>query len=133
MLKLTYCLTRRPNLSREEFQAYWRDTHAPLVHAAAEALGIRRYVQSHSMDTPLDTLVRETRGLETADYDGVAELWYDTIEALVAATQTEEGGRHGAILAEDEAKFIDFSRSRLFFGHENIVVESPEPVKPGHS
>ncbi|WP_299328810.1 EthD domain-containing protein [Parasphingopyxis sp.] len=122
MLKLTYCLTRRSDLTREAFQTYWRETHAPLVHAAAAALGIRRYVQSHTADTPLDAPVRESRGLDPADYDGVAELWYDSIDALVAATQTEEGARHGAILAEDEANFIDFSKSRLFFGAENVVV-----------
>jgi acyl-CoA dehydrogenase len=31
MVKLIFCLHRRPELSREQFQAYWRDRHAPLV------------------------------------------------------------------------------------------------------
>ncbi len=122
MLKLTYCLVRRAEMSREEFQAYWRGTHAPLVQTAGEALGIRRYIQAHTTPTALDVAVREGRGLDPNDYDGVAELWYDSEEALVAAGATEEGRKHGAILAEDEANFIDFSRSRLFFGEENVVI-----------
>ena len=39
MIKLTFCLRRLPHLSREEFQAYWRETHAPLVAERAEVLG----------------------------------------------------------------------------------------------
>lgn len=122
MLKLTYCLVRREEMSRQEFQSYWRGTHAPLVRAAASALGIRRYVQSHTVASGLDQSVREGRGLDPSDYDGVAELWYDSEQALIAAGETGEGRKHGAILAEDEANFIDFSRSRLFFTQEHEVI-----------
>ena len=31
MIKLTFCLRRLPHLTREEFQTYWREQHAPLV------------------------------------------------------------------------------------------------------
>ena len=31
MIKLVFCLRRQPHLSREEFQRYWRECHAPLV------------------------------------------------------------------------------------------------------
>ncbi|HAU21455.1 MAG TPA: hypothetical protein DCS24_02495 [Erythrobacter sp.] len=41
MTKLIYCIHRKADLSREEFQRYWRETYAPLVKAAQEALGIR--------------------------------------------------------------------------------------------
>ena len=42
MIKLTFCLTRLPHLSREAFQHYWINTHAPLVASVAETLMIRR-------------------------------------------------------------------------------------------
>ncbi|HBQ49001.1 MAG TPA: EthD family reductase, partial [Hyphomonas atlantica] len=48
MIKLTFCLRRLPHLSREEFQVYWREKHAPLVAKHAEVLGILRYVQNHT-------------------------------------------------------------------------------------
>src|SRR5262249_12358508 len=50
MIKLVFCLRRLPHLSRAEFQRYWGETHGPLVRRRAEALGIRRYVQLHTLD-----------------------------------------------------------------------------------
>ncbi|MEW6270992.1 MAG: EthD domain-containing protein [Thermodesulfobacteriota bacterium] len=46
MLKLVFCLTRLPHLSREEFQRYWRERHAPLVRSHAATLRIQRYASS---------------------------------------------------------------------------------------
>ena len=48
MIKLVFSLRRRPDLTRDEFQAYWRDRHAPLVSRHADVLRIRRYVQTHA-------------------------------------------------------------------------------------
>ncbi len=50
MIKLVYCLRRLPNLSREEFQRYWLETHGALVRERAQALRIRRYVQVHTLE-----------------------------------------------------------------------------------
>ena len=30
MIKLVYCITRRPDLSLAEFSAYWHDIHGPI-------------------------------------------------------------------------------------------------------
>ena len=122
MLKITFCLVRKAELTRKEFQLYWREHHAPLVAAAREALGIKRYVQCHTVRTSVDAAVRTGRGMPEDDYDGVAELWFDSEEALIATFGDPEGARHGAILLEDEGKFIDFARSRIFFGKENVVI-----------
>ena len=54
MIKLTFCLVRLPHLSREEFQAYWRGTHAPLVASVAGTLKIRRYVNVPTLMPPWD-------------------------------------------------------------------------------
>ena len=48
MLKLIYCLRRKPDLSVEEFQRYWREVHVPLVAERAELLGVKRYIQAHT-------------------------------------------------------------------------------------
>ena len=50
MLKLIFCVRRLPQLSRYQFQRYWREQHGPLVERHAEALRLRRYVQSHTLD-----------------------------------------------------------------------------------
>jgi uncharacterized protein (TIGR02118 family) len=125
MIKLTYCLHRLPSLSREEFQSYWRGNHAPLVAAAREALGIRRYIQQHTVDSPIGAANNEGRGIpygDGEDFDGVAELWFDSEEALTAAISTAEGQKHARILFEDEAKFLHFPRCRSFITQANEVI-----------
>ena len=124
MIKLVFCLRRRPELSREEFQRYWREQHAPLVRRHAETLRIRRYVQTHARETSLDGVLAGSRGSEPAAYDGVAELWWDSFEDLVAAFSTEAGRAAAAELLEDEQRFIDLPRSPLWLGEEHAVIES---------
>jgi hypothetical protein len=53
MVKLVFCARRLPHLSRAEFQKYWHENHGPLVKKYAAALGIRRYVQVHTLDHPI--------------------------------------------------------------------------------
>ena len=122
MIKLVFTLKRREGLSREEFQRYWREEHAPLVKRHAATLGIRRYVQTHARATDLDAAVAGPRGSEPGAYDGVAELWWDSLEALAAAWSTPEGQAAGAALLEDEQRFIDLPNSPLWLGEELEVV-----------
>jgi uncharacterized protein (TIGR02118 family) len=122
MLKLVFCLRRLPDLSRAEFQRYWRERHAPLVASHAATLGIRRYVQVHTtLDDALNDGLRASRG-GPEPYDGVAELWWDGPDALLAATATEDGRRAGLALLEDERRFIDLTRSPLFVAEEHVVI-----------
>jgi uncharacterized protein (TIGR02118 family) len=120
MIKLTFCLHRLPHLSRDQFQRYWFDTHAPLVATHRAALRIRRYVQMHSAATDLNDAVRAARGAPDM-YDGVAELYWESFEDLTAAMTSPEGQAAGAALLEDERKFIDLARSPLFFGEEKPI------------
>jgi uncharacterized protein (TIGR02118 family) len=122
MLKIVICMKRRPDMSRAEFLRYWKEDHAKVVTEVAAAMGMRRNVHNHTIATPIDERLRRGRGAEMDDYDGVAESWFDSLDALVAATSSEEGRRAAARLAEDEARFIDFSRSRIFFVEEHVVV-----------
>jgi uncharacterized protein (TIGR02118 family) len=121
VIKLVFCLRRLPHLSREEFQTYWYERHAPLVRSHAATLGIRRYVQTHTLDHPVNDALRASRGGPEA-YDGVAELWWDDAEALAAATTTPEGRAAGLALLEDERRFIDLARSPLFVATERPIV-----------
>ena len=83
MIKLVFCLRRKPGTTRQEFQRYWREQHATLVAERAEVLGIRRYVQDHTAD--LDALheaLQARNGGSPVPYDGVAELWFDSTDAF---------------------------------------------------
>ena len=121
MIKLVFPLHRLPGTSRDEFQTYWREIHAPLVAKYAGALGIKRYVQVHTQSTSLDTGLRESRG-GPEPYDGIAELWYESESALSESLKTPEGIAAGRALLEDERRFIDLTRSPLWFGQEHVIV-----------
>lgn len=122
MIKIVFCLRRRADLSRDEFQAYWRTNHAPLVRSHAKTLGIRRYVQVHSIDDNISTAVAGPRH-SPETFDGVAELWLDSLDALIAAGSTAAGRTAAAALLEDERRFIDLERSPLFLAEENVVID----------
>jgi uncharacterized protein (TIGR02118 family) len=122
MIKLTFVIRRRPDLDEAEFRRYWRDQHSQLVATHAETLRIRRYVQSHRIETPIDEVLAASRGIDGEAYDGVAELWWDSIEDLVAVMSEEAGLAASAALLEDEARFIDLPACRIWFNEEHEIV-----------
>lgn len=122
MLKIVLCVKRRPEMTREAFHAYWKDVHSKIVKEVSSTLGIRRNVHNRTTTTSLDERIRANRGAPQDEFDGVAESWFDSLEALTAAISTEEGRRAAARLTEDEKRFVDFSRSRIFFVEEEVVV-----------
>lgn len=130
MIRLTYLLRRIPRLSLEKFQRYWLENHGPLVGKHASALGVRRYVQVHTLgEDPLNPILRELYGTAPDIYDGVAELWWKDLRDLENAIGTPEGQQAAQDLLEDERKFIDFSRSTLWFAIELPQINpSPETI-----
>ncbi len=118
MIRLTFVLRRKTELSLEEFQAYWRTTHGPLVAKHAEHLNILRYVQVHTLEDPANDAMARARGGMEPPYDGVAELWWNTRDELVAASETAEGRAALGELLEDERRFIDLPSSTLWFNYE---------------
>jgi uncharacterized protein (TIGR02118 family) len=107
MVKIVYCISRKPDVSDAEFHRYWKEVHGPI---AARIPGVRRYVQSHAL--------ARSREIRPADYDGVAELWFDDMDALLAAV-----GSPAALAAiEDERNFIDHSRTAFFVAEEHQIV-----------
>ena len=122
MIKMAFCLRRLPHLTREEFQARWFDVHGPLVRERAQILGIRRYVQLHSLDDALSAGVREARQ-SPEPFDGIAELWWDSIEEFAPSESSPERRQAGAELLEDERKFIDLPRSPVWMARERPVVD----------
>ena len=124
MIKLVFSLRRRPDLTRDEFQLYWRDRHAPLVARHADALQIRRYVQTHARASEVGAAQSAARGSEPDAYDGQAELWWDSLDDIIAAVSTPAGQQAALELLDDERRFIDLERSPMWIGEEHLVVGS---------
>lgn len=117
MIKLIMCLYRRPDLSRAEFQDYWQNQHGPFFQKNAATMRAKKYVQSHTIDSPLNDGMRESRGM-LPEYDGVAEVWFESEEDLMAAMASEEMQELSVALLEDESRFVDHSRSCAFIVRE---------------
>ena len=118
MAKLVMCVTRHPDMSREEFRNYWLNNHGPLFKKNAAALKAIKYVQSHTMDSVVNDEMRADRGT-LPPYDGIAEISFASDQDLVDATNTPEGRAITEELRNNESKFIDFGRSSVFFVQEH--------------
>jgi uncharacterized protein (TIGR02118 family) len=122
MFKFVMCIKRQPNMSRAEFRDYWLNHHGPLFKKFAETYRAVRYVQSHTIESPLNENIRKSRGTMDA-YDGVAEIWWQSEEDFLAAVNSPEVKKIGKQLIEDEARFVDLKASSAFFTVEHILID----------
>jgi uncharacterized protein (TIGR02118 family) len=108
MVKVVYCVTKKPGLTDEEFFDYWENIHGSI---GARIPGLRKLVQSHRLSVPGDKY--------RPDYDGMAELWFDDVEALRWARRSPEWKAS----SEDEANFINHSKVAYFVTEEHIILD----------
>ncbi len=117
MIKFVMCIRRHPDMTREEFQDYWENKHGPFFMKHAGDMRAKKYVQSLTIDTLLNEGLRQSRNM-LPEYDGVAEVWFESEEDLMAGMSSPEGQKLGAALLEDEKNFIDHSQSSAFIVRE---------------
>ena len=122
MVKLVYCVRRRRDVGPAEFRRYWREEHGPLVTGYAKTIRARRYIQSHTMETAVNDRFRESRG-SAEPYDGITEVWWDSMADLEAGFSSPEGQEIDRILKEDEARFVDLARCRVFMTEEHTIFD----------
>ena len=127
MIRLEFVLRRKAGMSRAEFQQYWREVHGPLVARHATTLRIHRYIQLHTLEDPINDALAAARGGMEPAYDGVAELWWESPEDLLAF-DTPAGRAAGLELLNDEQHFIDLPQSPLWFAHEYPQVNPSEYI-----
>ncbi len=128
MIRLIFPLRRKPGMSLAEFQDRWHNVHGPIVAKHATTLNILRYVQDHTLDDPMNEQMAKARGGMEPPYDGVAELWWTTREALASSFGSPAGRAAGQELVEDEAKFIDLPNSPLWLAYEYPQVNPSELI-----
>lgn len=112
MMKVSIFLTRRQDLTHDEFIRYWTQKHTPLIASLPPgAVSVHRYVQ-------LEPTPDEIPGVVTSDYDGVAELWVDGIDDAAGWFTSEA---YLATIAGDEENFLDRSKTRFLYATESLV------------
>ena len=123
MIRLDYSIRKKPSLSAEEFQNYWRDHHAPLWEKHADVLKVRRHVRwENRPDHPMAEPTRQAYKIGGEPFDGMATTIWTDIRELEAALSTKAGQTAYQEILEDERNFIDQSQSYVAFGIEHAVV-----------
>ena len=131
MIKVVGLLTRKPELTHEQFVKHWFEIHGPLAHAVP---GVRRYVQSHIVGTRTRPDIPET----DVEVDGIAELWYDDQAALARAAATPEMKRRPmmARCSSDKSRHSSSKSGRSFLPDSGVggcagAAPSPCPLPQG--
>lgn len=104
MIKMLIFVPRKEGMSFEAFRDYYDEEHGPL---ASELPNLRKYV----VDFPRDPT--------KAEYDAVAELYFDDMGDLGAAFDSEVG----QAVQEDAAAFIDQENQRTMIVEESVYLD----------
>ncbi|MBV9221821.1 MAG: EthD family reductase [Methylobacteriaceae bacterium] len=109
MIKRVSLVRRKDGMTQEEFFAHWTGPHAEIVRQLPGLRGLRF------------GLVRQWMPAEAA-WDGVGELWFDSVADAERAFATEP---HLSLLIADRKKFLKEAQS--CFVEERTVI-APPPV-----
>lgn len=120
-VKFVILMKRRPGMTQAEFIEYHRTSHAKTFMADPTMRRLcRKYVLSHPVQAG-------GGGIGESPFDGVAEVWFDTVEDLREAFSSHT---YMANVRTDELKFIDLENS------VNLVTEErylwPEQSSAAH-
>ncbi len=123
MIKISYLMRRLPHLSLEEFQSRWSEEHPQCApEDAFSTMGVKRYVQVLPLETEARSLVIGPRTGLVEPFDGIAELYVESIDALESIWSTEKVKEYIEIFFKDEQNFVDWTRSTILVSNENIVM-----------
>ena len=78
MTKAMFTLYRRTDMSGDQFRDYWQNTHALIV---VKMPGLKKYVQNHALATEEGE----------PPIAGIAEVYFDSVEAMQEALSSPEG------------------------------------------
>ncbi|MFY9327611.1 MAG: EthD domain-containing protein [Georgfuchsia sp.] len=113
-IKLSVVIKRKKGMSFEDYDKYWIGRHADIVTSVPEfTRHVRRYVQSHLVKeyTGQGDNSKLTKQWGQAAFDGIAELWFDSIEDMTKAFNEP---RFVEIVAPDDNNFVDHTATKLF-------------------
>lgn len=78
MVKYVVLLKRRPELDRETFRRLWQEEHLPLIRTLPGLRQVELNLATEAANYP-------------PPYDGVGILWFDSVDAALAAFQSPQG------------------------------------------
>ena len=107
MIKRISLVRRKPGMTREEFLAHWMGPHADIVRGLPGLRGLRfgAVTRWHPVDQ---------------GWDGVGEIWFDSVETAEAAFRAEP---HISRLIADRQLFL--AEAQWCFVEEHTAVPPP--------
>jgi uncharacterized protein (TIGR02118 family) len=100
LIKAVIFIKRRKDLTREQFKEYWLTHHVELEKENVEKNWVRKIVAS---------FVVEDSSLPDPPFDGMVELYFDSIEDMKKDVQ----GAQREIMYADEENFCDHSEEQV--------------------
>lgn len=116
MIKVVGLVKKRPDMTHEAFKDYWLNKHSRLEKDSLAKNPVRRIVANFFQDNLVGA----------APFDGMVELYYDSIEDMRA--QWSSG--HDDAMRADEANFCDPSY-RIFFIAEEVEIGAKPADRAG--
>lgn len=112
MFKVMIFVARKPGMSRADFVKHYETVHAPMVlRFFPHMLEYRRnYVDlSEAIVSP---------GAVSPDCDSITEMWFEDRAGYDRMTAANDDPVIGPALAEDAGKFMDVTKTCIFFVDE---------------
>ena len=110
MVKFSFLIRRLPGLSFEAFVDHHKNKHAPLFTSIPEAQQyVRKYIITHAIEAP---------GFPEPLYDGITEIWFDSLDDFHAFFATEN---YRTKVHPDEGTFIDLTRVDVMVTNETVI------------
>ena len=113
MIKMTMLLKRNPDIDHAAFVRHHRETHGPLFRSIPEAKNhVLRYIQTHPTEGEFP--------VPQADFDGTAEIWFDSPEGMKAVLESET---YEQKVLPDEKTFLDHENTLILVGEQTEIIE----------
>lgn len=110
MIKMAITFKRKQGMSVEDFHAWRRDVHVPLLLTLPEAKLIRRFTISYPVAAP--------RWPEPS-YDALVEVWFDNLEDLETLFFSENFQTR---IDPDHINFVDLSTTQRMISQEFVDI-----------
>jgi uncharacterized protein (TIGR02118 family) len=102
MIKLTMLIRRKEGMTREQFRQYYETRHIPLAEAHTP------YLVGYKRNFIVEQFVGEDQ------FDCLTEFWFDIEGDYAQMRKTLFPADVQQMMANDEANFIDRSKSQMF-------------------
>jgi hypothetical protein len=117
MIKVVVFLSRLPHLDREAFKAYYEERHAPMCEKLLPMVTV------YERNYPDAGKVRPAAGQsldEAIGFDALTVLRFKDAEAYDAHQAALKDPKIRQIILDDEANFLDRSKTRVFVVDERV-------------